>query len=175
MDVDFFTFTVPAQRVFEIPTVRIFDADLPVTVELYDDTRALLQTWGPTRDLVEPGLEHEKSYFLKVSAANPTRYRIAVIIAVDDSAIPGPHQRPFDVFPPWWLDDPLRLIDPVTDYYVDIGADRGLGEKLVFQPTRADLQIELIDREGASPVSPHAPSAAAWLLISAASSEAAMS
>jgi hypothetical protein len=63
----------------------------------------------------------------------PTRYRISVEMDVDESIIPGPHQRPFEPFPPWWIDNPLRLVERVTDYYVQVGAERALGDRIVLQ------------------------------------------
>lgn len=149
MDVDYFIFDVPKHSVFFIPTIRVFDADQPVAVELYDASRALLNAWPASRAairLVPPG---ETTCYLKVSGAAPTRYRLSIYPEIDADAIPGPHQRPFEVIPPWWLDDPLRLVDPVTHYYVDIGADPALGHRIVFEGAPERLSVQLLDRQGA--------------------------
>jgi hypothetical protein len=149
MDVDYFWFEVPKHSVFFIPTIRVFDADMPISVELYDASRALLKAWPASRAAIKFVAPGETTCYLKVSAAAPTRYRLSIFPEIDSNAIPGPHQHAFEVFPPWWLDDPLRLIDPVTDYFVDIGADPALGGRIVFQDVAQPLAIQLLDLNGA--------------------------
>lgn len=79
----------------------------------------------------------------------PTRYRISVEMDVDESIIPGPHQRPFEPFPPWWIDNPLRLVERVTDYYVQVGAERALGDRIVLQRPSQPVAVDLVDAAGA--------------------------
>jgi hypothetical protein len=149
LDVDYFRFVVPRHSVFFIPTIRIWDADQPITVELFAEDHTLLNTWPASRApivFVPPG---ETTCFLRVSGATQTRYRLSIMPEVDEDAIPGPHQRPFETFPPWWLDDPLRLRDEVTHYYVEIGRDPALGRQIAFQGAAESLAIELVDTQGA--------------------------
>jgi subtilisin family serine protease len=148
MDVDYFRLEVPRRSVFSIPTVKLFDCDAPVTAELYNDAQVLLNQWPPTRGPLEIQPPGESICYLKISSPTPTRYRIAVYLGLDEDIIPGPHQRPFELFPPWWIHDPLRLVERITDYYVDVGADRALGDRLVFQNPGQPVAIDLVDTAG---------------------------
>ena len=78
-----------------------------------------------------------------------TREPISVEMDVDESIIPGPHQRPFEPFPPWWIDNPLRLVERVTDYYVQVGAERALGDRIVRQRPSQPVAVDLVDAAGA--------------------------
>jgi hypothetical protein len=121
---------------------------LPIELTLFDASHAVLNQWPASRtpiEIVPPALT---TCFLKVAGISATRYRISIGLEVDADAIPEPHQKPFELFPPWWIDNPLRLVERVTDYYVDIAAERALGERMAFESPGQPITIELIDVNG---------------------------
>jgi hypothetical protein len=145
---DYFRFTAPSNTALSIPTVRVYNADFPIVVELFNDSHVLLKQWPASREPAHIVPPEDTTCFLKVSGTTPTRYRISIGLEVDKDALPEPHQRPFEIFPPWWIDDPLRLVQRVTDYYVNIGSERALGDRISFEASAQPIGIELLDING---------------------------
>jgi subtilisin family serine protease len=145
---DYFRFDVPGNMALSIPTIRIYNADFPIVVELFNDSHVLVKQWPASREPIDIVPPEETTCFLKVSGATATRYRISVGLEVDKDALPEPHQRQFEIFPPWWIDDPLRIVERVTDYYVNIGSERALGDRLSFEQSAQPIGIELLDVNG---------------------------
>ena len=145
---DYYRFDVGPVSVFRIPTVTISQTDRPVTVTLYDAARRVIQTWANVRDATVLPPANTTCYLL-VTGASATRYTIAFKLKVDKDAIPGPWQEELEIFPKWWGDPPpLKLKQFEHHFFVNVGADRGDGDAIVFEQPAAPVTVELLDLEG---------------------------
>jgi hypothetical protein len=145
---DYYRFDAGETSVFRIPTVTISQTDRPVTVTLYDEARRVIQTWANVRDATVLPPANTTCYLL-VTGASATRYTIAFKLNVDKDAIPGPWQEELEIFPKWWGDPPaLKLKEFEHHFFVNVGADRGDGDAIVFEQPAAPVTLQLLDLEG---------------------------
>ena len=149
MNDDYFRLKVPnmGADIFRRPTVSVYDADVPLNVALYNNAQVLIQQWKGVRNvtLYPPA----GTCFLKVSGTAPTRYKISVRLTVDPTKVPGPLQEELEIIPKWWGDPgPIRVIEDITHYLVDVNENRGDGEALAFRQPTEPMLLELLDASG---------------------------
>lgn len=145
---DYFQLEVPQSSVFRMPTISIFDTDLPVTVTLYDAGRNVIGSWENVRKMSTQPPPNTTCY-LKVTGNGVSRYRIRTGLKVDRNALPGPLQEELEIIPKWWFAaEPEQLLQPVAHYAVEINTEPGDGQYLAFERPDAPVQLQLVDREG---------------------------
>lgn len=155
---DIYRLEVPHSTVFREPTLEIRDSDEPLTVELLDADRNVLQRESPvTKVTFKP--PPESVGYLRVTGQSPTRYTIVTGLKVRSGALPGPMQEELEIIPKYWGDPPpWRIHDDVTHWAVDLGraeVDDGL---LVFDVDGpvGEVIFELLDDAGEVVRSAHA-------------------
>ena len=147
MNDDYFRLEVPSSSVFRQPKVSVFDADVPVTVTLFDATRQVIQSWPNVRRMsVKP--PPDSTCYLKVTGSEPTRYFVSTGLFADPRNVPGPLQEELEVIPKWWGDPPpFRIRQAVETFIYELDGDAG--EPLTFEPLTPDVRLELVDQTGA--------------------------
>ena len=145
---DYYIFDVPASSVFRIPTLSVWNTDVPLDVTLFDAARNVIQSWTNVRAIdVKP--PEKTTCYLKVSGNIVNRYSITVGLRVDPRAVPGPLQEELPLLPKWWGDpEPYRMFERERHFAVEIGIDRGDGDAIVFAGTEEPVRIELLDTSG---------------------------
>lgn len=149
IDQDFFFLNVPSSSVFRIPTVILSDTDTPITVELFDAARNLIQSWPGIRS-VEIQPPPETTCFLHVWGAAPTRYRMQIALRVKKGALPGPHQVDTVHLPKWWGDPPpFTIYEDVTQYLTEVGSGPTEDPGLRFRSPAGQVAVKVFDMNGA--------------------------
>jgi hypothetical protein len=148
IDQDFYVLDVPDSSVFRIPTVIISDTDAPITVELFDAERNLIQSWPNVRNVaIEP--PPQSTCFLHVAGAAPTRYRMQIALRVQKGALPGSHQVDTVHLPKWWGDPPpLQIYEQVTQYLTEVGSGPAEDPGLRFRSPGGKVAVKLFDMNG---------------------------
>lgn len=148
IDEDFFVLDVPSSSVLRIPTVILSDTDTPITVELFDAARHLIQRWAGIRkvELLPPP---ETTCFLHVSGAAPTRYRMQIALRVQKGVLPGPHQVDTVHLPKWWGDPPpFEIYEEVTQYLTEVGSEPTEDPGLRFRSRAGEVAVKVFDMNG---------------------------
>jgi hypothetical protein len=148
INADHYVFDVPASSVFRVPTVSVWNTDVPLDVTLYDGVRNVIQSWTNVRAVdVKP--PEKTTCYLKVSGKVVNRYSITVGLRADPRAIPGPLQEAPPHLPKWWgRPDPLRIFERERLFAVELGSDRGDGDAVLFAKPDEPVRIELLDEAG---------------------------
>jgi len=158
MNDDYFRLVVPLSgaNVLRRAAVSVHDADRPVDVTLYDAAEEEIDAWHNVRNVrIFP--PENTTCFLKVAAAQPTRYQISTKMRADPSTVPGPIEEELELVPKWWGDpSPLVLKDRITHYVLDVNQHRGDGDGIAFQIPDEAVRLELIDHDGGSVRDAHA-------------------
>lgn len=152
---DFFTFATPKADGKAKPRVGI-GSDEPVEVTLYRADKTVIQQWSGVTQM-ETYPPEEANCFLEVAGKSQTEYTLWVSMFVDPRiALAG--LSTYEVLPPWWGDHhPIALVDPLTDFGVELGvtpAESGhaVGEAIVLDvlsdDTAVSVTAELIGTDG---------------------------
>ena len=142
---DYFVFTGVAGDSRHLSVVSIFDADLPLSAVLYDEARNQVRTWTGQSDFSvrpEPG----KTYYLKITAAQPTRYRISARQFADVTDFPHhPNVLP-DIGDLFGNPGPAWLRERESNFAV--GVDWRRKGDLSFHKPSTPVVLEILDRHG---------------------------
>jgi hypothetical protein len=144
---DFFRLEVPAIKGLSIPTVTINDTDNAITVDLFDESHDVIQSWPAIRKIdIQP--PPSTTCYLKVDGVAETRYKIQVGMKVDKDSLPGPLQvDPFHL-PKLWGDPPSFRVKDVEHYVTEINADSKEESSRHFQTQGGGVIVTLIGMDG---------------------------
>jgi hypothetical protein len=126
--------------------VVISGADQPIDIELFDESRQLIESWPGRKAALTIKPPPDKISYLKISGTKPTRYRLGFGRWVDPSMLPDEIEDT-RVLPPWWEDPRFALDDPVVHFGIDVNPGRDDGRILLALPGE-ELGVELLDMRG---------------------------
>lgn len=156
-DADYFVFDAPAKENQLVPWIAL-TSELPVTVTLFDRNRTEIRRWSRERSVEIYPPESARSY-VKVAAAQPTRYSLTIRMLPDVRIDLGDFPT-YEVFQEWWLNpQDITFTNPEVRYLVhltedDEGSGVPVGETIVLElgdGDRGDVNAELVGVEGSRP------------------------